>query len=140
MNLSAMITDNVAELLVKILEFTQVRHKVLAENIYDMRSPDFLPRDLDVQQFAELMEKAIDSHQSNGMLLLRDTQHVKFGMGGCFELETVVDEKARGLLKRNVRDYLELQKQKLRENLFNYRLARELLKQKQGMTSAINAY
>ena len=139
MNLSALITDNVAELLVRILEFTQARHQVLAENIYEMDNPDFLPRDLEVECFAELMDRAIDSHQSSGRLLLRDTRNIKFGMGGCLKLEAVIDDVAGRLLKRDVKDYIELQKEKLKENLVNYRLARELLKQKLGMTPAAGA-
>ena len=139
MNLSALITDNVAELLVRILEFTQARHQVLAENIYDMDNPDFLPKDLEVERFADLMDHAIDSHQSSGRLVLRDTKHIKFGIGGSLKLEAVIDEDARGLLKQNIKDYMELQKEKLKENLVNYRLARELLKQKLGMTSAAGA-
>jgi len=42
LNLSMLITDNVAELLVKILEFTLRRHKVLAENVSNIYDPDLL--------------------------------------------------------------------------------------------------
>jgi flagellar basal body rod protein FlgB len=140
MNLSALITDNVAELLVKILEFTRARHNVLAQNIDDMEKPDFVPRDLEVEQFAELMEEAITEHQRHGRLLLRDTQHIKFGANGRFDLKAVIDEDARQLLMRNVKDYLHLQKEKLKENLFNHRLAGELLKQKQGLSSVFSGH
>jgi flagellar basal body rod protein FlgB len=139
MDLSALITDNIAELLVKILEFTRVRHQVLIGNIEDMSNPGFLPRDLDVEQFAELMEEAINEHQRYGRLRLRDTEHIKFGENGRFELEAVVDENARDILERNTKAYLELQKDKLKENLVNHRLAGELLRQKQGTSSVFNS-
>ncbi len=138
MNLSALITDNVTELLVKILEFTRARHQVLADNIYDMNNPGFSPRDLEVEQFAQLMEEAIASHQCCGRLLLRDTRHIKFGENGRFELEAVVDEDARQLLEQNTNAYIEQQKDKLKDNLINHRLAKELLKQKQGITSVFS--
>jgi flagellar basal body rod protein FlgB len=138
MNLSALMTDNVAELLVKIIEFTRVRHQVLIENIDYMGKSGFLPKDLEVEQFAELMEEAITEHQLYGRLRLRDTQHIKFGENGRFELEAVVDENARDLLERNIKAYVDLQKDKLRENLVNHRLAGELLRQKQGISSVFS--
>jgi flagellar basal body rod protein FlgB len=140
MYLSTLITDNVSELLVKILEFTRARHEVLVENIDDMYNPDFLPKDLDVEQFAELMDEAIDEHQLCGRLRLRDTRYIKFGENGRFEVHVVVDEDAKELLEQNVKDYVKLQKNKLKENLVNYRLAREILKQKQGITSVFSGY
>jgi flagellar basal body rod protein FlgB len=139
MDLSALITDNIAELLVKILEFTRVRHQVLIGNIDDMNTPGFLPRDLDVEQFAELMEKAITEHQRYGRLRYSDTEHIKFCENGRFELEAVVDENARDLLERNIKAYVELQKDKLKENLVNHRLAGELLRQKQGVNSVFSS-
>jgi flagellar basal body rod protein FlgB len=134
-----LITDNIAELLVKILQFTRARHQVLADNIYEMKNPGFLPKDLEVEQFAELMEEAISSHQSCGKLLMRDTQHIKFGRNGRFKLQAIVDEDARQLLEENIKDYVELQKEKLKENLVNHRLARELLKQKQKISSVFSS-
>jgi len=139
MDLSTLITDNVAELLVKILEFTRVRHQVLVENIDDMSNPGFLPRDLDVEQFAELIEEAITEHQRYGRLRYSDTQHIKFGKNGRFELAAVVDENARDFLEQNTKAYVKLQKDKLRENLVNHRLAGELLRQKQGVSSVFSS-
>ena len=58
MNISGMITDNVAELLVKILDFTIARHKILTENVNNLHSEGFMPMDLPVEEFAALMECA----------------------------------------------------------------------------------
>ena len=140
MYLSTLITDNISELLVKILEFTRARHEILVENIDDMYNPGFLPKDLEVEQFAELMEEAIDEHQHCGRLRLHDTQHIKFGENGRFEINAIVDEEAKELLEQNVKDYVALQKDKLKENLVNHRLAGEILKQKQGISSVFSGY
>ena len=77
MHVSPLITDNVAELLVKILDFTITRHRVLSENIESIHSHGFVPRDLPVEEFALLMETAIDEHRRNKRLLLCDTDKIK---------------------------------------------------------------
>jgi len=85
MNLSSLITDNIAELLVKIVEFTQTRQKILSRNINNIHSFDFVPKDLAVDEFSELLNNAIDEHILNQRLLLRDTENIKFGISGSFE-------------------------------------------------------
>jgi flagellar basal body rod protein FlgB len=52
MNLPSLITDNITELLVKIIEFTQRRQKILIRNINNVRSPGFVPKDLAVDEFS----------------------------------------------------------------------------------------
>ena len=51
MNLSSLITDNVTELLVKILEFTHARQKILTRNMNNIHNPGFVPTDLAVDDF-----------------------------------------------------------------------------------------
>lgn len=130
-NLAALITDNVTELLVKILEFTRSRHRILAENVSNLHQAGFIPKDLAVEEFAEVMEGAINEHEHSRRLMLRDTENVKFGYNGNFEAKPVVDEYAKQLFENDIDGYLELQKKKLAENLLNHKVARELLKQKQ---------
>ncbi|MHC4498979.1 MAG: hypothetical protein ACYS21_07695 [Planctomycetota bacterium] len=135
MNLPSLITDNVTELLVKIIEFTQTRQKILSRNINDINSPTFVPRDLAVDEFSDLMHGAINEHVRSQRLMLRDTDNVKFGFGGSFEAKSVVDEHAKQLLEENRDEYLELQINKLMENSLNQKVAAELLRQKMGMLS-----
>jgi len=136
MNLSSLITDNIAELLVKIVRFTQTRQKILSQNINSVHSFGFVPRDLEVDEFSELLNDAIEEHIRSQRLVLRDTENIKFGVSGSFEVKPVVDEYAKELLEENRDAYLELQISKLLENSLNERLAAELLRQKQqGMIS-----
>ena len=135
MNLSAAITDNIAEILVKVMEFTQTRQKVLAQNINDIHMASFVPRDLPVDEFSRLLNNAIDEHIRKQRLILRDTEHIKFGINGSFEVEPVVDRYAKELLEENLDEYLELQINKLLENSLNQRVAAELLRQNQAMLS-----
>jgi flagellar basal body rod protein FlgB len=135
MNIASLITDNIAELLVKIVEFTRARHKILVQNISNIDNPGFSPKDLVADEFSFLLNNAIDEHIANKRLLLRDTQNIKFGIGGRFTAKPIIDKDAKDLLEENRDEYIEMQKNKLLENILNQRVAAELLKQKQGMIS-----
>ena len=135
MNLPSLITDNVTELLVKIIEFTQIRQKILTQNINNIHSVGFVPKDLDVDEFSDLLNNAIAEHARSRRLLLCDTENIKFGINGSFEVEPIVDKYAKELLEENPDEYLKLQVNKLLENLLNQRVAAELLRQKQAMFS-----
>ncbi len=101
MNLTTTVTDNIGELLVKIIEFTRVREEVLASNIKDAYVDGFEPRDLADEEFAEALAGAVGGHVRFKRLILRDTDNVKFGANGCFEVRAVVDEYASLLLDRD---------------------------------------
>lgn len=135
MNAPVMITDNITELLVKIIRFTETRQKILTGNINNMRNPDYEPKDLDVNKFSQLLNYAIDEHTQNNRLVLCDTDTIKFGKGGSFEVRPVFDRYARELLDKNPDEYLEHQINKLLENALNQKVAETLLRQKEGITS-----
>jgi len=131
MNLSSTITDNIAELLAKIIEFTERRHEVLMRNIEAVETPGFVPGDLDVADFADLITEAVSEHVRSKRLLMRDSENVKFGPGGSFETTPVVDDYAKWLFENDTEKYLKLQIDKLSENLVNKRTAVEMLDNKQ---------
>ncbi len=135
MKIASLITDNITELLFKIIEFTRTRHKILSRNISEISSLGFVPKDLVADEFSDLLNSAINEHIANRRLVLRDTENVKFGIGGSFKVKATVDKYAKDLLDENRDEYIELQKNKLLENALNQRVAAELLKQKQGLTS-----
>ena len=138
MNPTSLITDNITELLIKIIEFTQSRQKILTRNINNIRKHGFVPKDLKVDEFSESMSIAIGEHTRNQRLVLRDSENIKFGFNGSFEAIPVIDENAKDLLKKSRDEYLELQTNKLLENSLNQRVAAELLRQRQGMISALD--
>ena len=135
MNLLSLITDNITELLVKIIEFTQTRQKTLTQNINNIHSPGFIPKDLAVDEFSESLNNAIDEHILNERLVLRDTENIKFGDSNSLEIKLLVDKYAKELLEENPDEYIELQINKLLENSLNQRVAAELLRQREGMIS-----
>ena len=135
MNLTSLITDNITEILVKIIEFTETRQKILTRNITNIHDPGFVPKDLAVDEFSNSLNNAIDEHIRNQRLLLRDTENVKFGGSGSFEVKPLVDECGKELLEESRDEYLELQINKLSENSLNQRVAAELLRQKRRPVS-----
>jgi len=135
MNLTSLITDNITEILVKIIEFTYTRQKILTRNITNVNNPGFIPKKLAVNEFSNLLNNALDEHIRNQRLIMRDTENIKFGAKGSLEVKPMVDENSKELLEKNRDEYLELQINKLLENSLNQRIAAELLRQKQRTVS-----
>ena len=132
MNLSTTTTDNLTEVLEKIIDFTERRKKILTRNIEEIHLCDFVPMDFDVPGFADLMTTAVLEHIRNRRLILCDSENIRFGQGGSFECTPIVDEFAKNLLELDEKKYLSLQIKKLLENLANNKIAIELLEQKQN--------
>lgn len=132
MNLMSLMTDNITELLIKIVKFTQTRQKILIQNIINFQNSGFVPKELEVNEFSDVLNTAIDEHVRNQRLVLRDTENIKFGASGSIELKPVIDEHSIKLLEENQDEYIERQINKLWENSLNQKLAAELLRQKQG--------
>jgi flagellar basal body rod protein FlgB len=132
MNLPTLTTDNITEVLLKIIEFTQSRQKILFQNINSIHSDGFAPKDLPVDEFSRLMAQALAEHACTGRLILRDGQNVKFGANGSFEATPIIDEDANSLFQQNRDEYLKKQIDKMLENSLNQRIAADLLRQKQA--------
>ena len=138
MNLTMPITDNITELLVKIMQFTKMRHHVLTRNITEFNNDGFEPMDLQDEQFAELLNDAIDEHRRSKRLLLRDTTNFKFGTNGFFNAEPIVDKQAKEFFETDMEEYVAMQNRKLSENSLNYHIAVELLKFKDDLVPVTN--
>ena len=132
MNTTPLATDNITEILVKIIEFTHARQKLIIRNITSINIPGYVPQKLAVKEFSGLLNSALDEHIQNQRLLLRDTENIKFGSSGNFEVKPTVDKHSKLLLEKNRDKYIELQTKRLKENSMNQRVAAELLKQKQN--------
>lgn len=131
MKVTTKTTDNITDILSRIIEFTELRRDLLTRNLFDYKQDDFRPKDLPVNEFAHCMTEAVTEHLQSKRLMLRDKQNVFFGEEGAFNTIPVVDMEAEELLNNNLKQYLKLQINKLSENLMNNRIAEELLKQAQ---------
>ncbi|MBW2540027.1 MAG: hypothetical protein JRE27_10535, partial [Deltaproteobacteria bacterium] len=109
MNLMSLVTDNVTEILIKIVKFTQTRQKILIQNIINVQNPGFVPQELEVDEFSDLLNNAIDEHVRNKRLVLCDTENIKFGASGSIELKPIIDEYSIKLLEEDRDEYIERQ-------------------------------
>jgi len=131
MNLLPLAKNDITELLVIIIRFTQMRQKTLIDNIFNIHTPGFTPRDLTVREFSLLLNRAISEHTQNQRLVLYDTDTIRFGHDGNVHVDPLADPNAKNLLQENKEQYLQLQIDKLLENALNQRIAAELLRTKQ---------
>jgi len=129
---TASVADNISDVLVKIVYFTQLRRGVLHENLHKADDSGFMPQDMPVREFAEAINVAVAEHLRNQRLLFRDTPNITFGPNNTMEIRPVADARAHALLQTDRDDYTELQISKLLENCLNRRIAAELLRQKCG--------
>ena len=127
MNLTSLVPDNITQILIKIVKFTQARQRVLVQNIINMHRPGFVPQELQEHEFSAVLNDAIDEHSRSRRLVLYDTEHIKFGERGLFEIRPVVDELGRELLAEDEGEYLLRQIGKLWENSLNQTMAAGML-------------
>lgn len=120
-------TENISELLEQILKFTEQRKEILLRNISDRDRPGFVPHDLPSAEFACCITQALLEHLRRNRLLFCDSGHVRFEPNGLLQVESLPDLDAQRLLQKNPPLYLQSQIQKLSENLWNHRVAEELL-------------
>jgi len=133
MDLLSLIPDNIAEVLTGILRFTELRRRVLHGNIHGVDVPGFVPQDMPVREFAEVLNDALAEHLRNRRLLFRDTANITFGPNSSTRIRPVADDHAHALLRKNRDEYMELQVGKLLENALNRKVAMELLSEKCGV-------
>ena len=131
MKVTSTTIDNITEVLTRIVEFTERRRQVLTRNLFDYKNDGFRPHDMPVTEFSSCMTQAVTEYVRSDRLLLCDREHIRFGEGGCFDADPVIDSQAEKLLTSDLKQYLQMQIHKLSENLMNNRVAVELLKQKQ---------
>jgi hypothetical protein len=132
MDLLPLIPDNITEVLVKVVQFTELRRGTLNGNVRGLHTPGYVPRDLPVAEFAELLHVAIGEHLQHRRLLFRDTANIKFGDGGIMRVHPLTDDHARALIETDPDEYLNLQISRLLENSLNWKVAEELLQRHAG--------
>jgi flagellar basal body rod protein FlgB len=127
MNLVALVPDNMTEVLLKVLRFTELRRDVLYRNLRQAEDPNFQPQDMPVGEFAAALDAAVAEHLQSRRLVFRDTDNVRFGPNGSMEVQAVCDSGATTLLQTDRNAYVRHQKQLWRENALNQLVAQELL-------------
>ena len=114
-------------------QFTQIRHRILKQNIQCAGTHKYLPKDLRADEFSEILNHAITEYLLNHRLILRDTDTISFGPNATAMFTPVPDPEARKLLSHNKTDYVQFQNQKIKENALNEKIAKKLLGIKREM-------
>lgn len=127
MDLSLLIRDNIDDVLVKIIQFTHIRHRVILENINNCHAVGFVPRWVDVEDFAKVISAALSEHQRTRRLVLCDSESVSFMPGGRLSIKLKIDTLGRRLFEEDFDQYICLQEQRLDENAINNKTACALL-------------
>lgn len=93
---------------------------------------------VDVEDFANVISIALSEHQKSRRLALCDSKTVRFTSGGNFSIEPQADSQAARLIQEDFTAYIELQKNRLKENMTNNRTACALFYHKLVMSEEKN--
>lgn len=118
--------NNVSDILLKIISFTEKRMEILKQNIISVDREDYVPMDLDTEQFAEIMACAVSEHVNHNRAVFADNENFQFGLQDEIRCRSVVDHRAGKLLRDNTKEYLKYELEKMAENTNNYSTARNL--------------
>lgn len=64
MFVSRMLNQDSQPVLEQLLQFTAARHKVLAENIANIDTPNYRQKDLSVERFQQMMQERLEKRES----------------------------------------------------------------------------
>lgn len=124
-------TSGAIPVLQRLTQFTEARHRVLVDNIANLSTPYFKPRDLSVRDFQGALRQAIERRRSlpnhtSGPLPLSDTRQMRFDDRGIHVAAEPVNDHIL-FHDQNNRD-LERLMQNLAENSIAHRTTLELLR------------
>jgi len=117
----------------RVVQFTGARNRVLVDNVANMSTPTYKPRDLSVKGFQKTLGDALRVRRGSGTpmtgrLRLRDTGELSFGEGGLLSARGGATGEGILFHDQNNRD-LERTMQHLAENAMAHNTAIELLRQ-----------
>lgn len=115
----------------RLVQFTGARHRVLVDDIANLSTPHYRPRDLDPKAFQQVLGEAIDHRRRqaqplDGPLDVRDTWQLEFEHDRIQVRPRPVNE---GILfhDRNNRD-VERTMQRLAENTMTHKMALDFVR------------
>jgi flagellar basal-body rod protein FlgB len=123
--------------LTRVLQFTAQRQRLLASNIANLTTPDYIPRDVSTSAFQGVLREAVECRRAaggvsvpagaGGGLNLRETAELKLDPSGQLVLRPTTPSGNILFQDRNNRD-LERSMQALVENATAFRVASDLLR------------
>ncbi len=129
--IAGMFDHGALPVLERVTQFTEERHRVLGDNVANLSTPYYKPRDLNTGSFQAVLRDAIDQRRTRpnptaGPLNVNNTRQLRFGKDG---LETEPQPSHEGILfhDQNNRD-LERTMQHLAENTLAHNMAIEMIR------------
>ena len=122
-----------APVLEAAVQFAGRRHELIAHNIANLDTPNFLPVDVSVKDFQSQLAQAVDRRRDRfggmrGDLQIRSSREVEQDADGDIRLRPTPSSNNILFHDRNNRD-LERSMQDLVENVASFRVSSELLRQ-----------
>lgn len=112
MFLNKLLNEGNAPLLERMLEFTAARHRLIAENIVNIDTPNYQQKDLSVEKFHELLRDRVDRRRtaSPGSVDFSDVkteiEHPRRGIlfhdGNNRTMESLMSDLSRNALMHNM--------------------------------------
>jgi len=120
----------------RVVQFTHARHRVLADNIANLSTPNFRPREMSVDGFQAALADAVDRRRAqtggpNAPLEMKDTPDLNFGPSSITQKIDFADDNIL-FHDRNNRS-LEHTMQALAENAMVHNAAIEMIKSEFGL-------
>ncbi|MEM9884198.1 MAG: hypothetical protein AAF800_14895, partial [Planctomycetota bacterium] len=121
--IAGMFNGGAMPVLERLVQFTGARHRVIAENVANLSTPYYRPKDLSVAHFREQLGRAVEARRASrtpntGPLELRSTRQLSFRRDGLTARPEPLDENVM-FHDRNNRD-LERVMQDLAENTLTH--------------------
>lgn len=99
-----------APMLERVLQFTQARHRLLAENIVNVDTPGYQQKDLSLDRFESLLADRVKTRQTNGAARFDDIrteiENPSSGIlahdGNNRSMEQLMTDQAKNALMHNV--------------------------------------
>ncbi len=120
------------------MQFTSQRQRLIAHNIANLSTPNYLATDVSTTGFQAQLRRAVENRRENGNqgpLMLEETREVQQTEGGGLQLKPRVQSDRLLFHDRNNRD-LESSMQDLVENASVYRVAVDLLRSRYQTNAA----
>lgn len=129
--MNEMFNSGAMPVLERLVQFTGARHGVIADNIANLSTPYYRPKDLSIEKFQKQLRRAVDQRRATptpteGELRLTDTREFRFHDDRLEAHAQPLDENIM-FHDRNNRD-LERIMQDLAENTLAHNAGMELLK------------
>jgi flagellar basal-body rod protein FlgB len=115
----------------QMMRFTAQRQRVLAHNIANIDTPDFLPLDVSPQRFQDALRQAVEVRRragGTGELAPPQSREIRVGPDGSWTLRPGTSSGNILYHDRNNRD-VEVMMKDLAENALTFRVAADLYRQ-----------